>query len=68
MERAPITTAFVYFREAFYVCEGLKVTLKELVTMDTKQAKFFLQDLIIHFEKKGIKGSGIEGYVKSVKS
>jgi hypothetical protein len=29
------------------------ITPKEGVTMETRQAKFFLQDFITHFEKKG---------------
>ena len=36
--------------------------------MDTRQAKFFLHDLIGHLERKGVKGSWIESYVKAVKS
>jgi len=68
LERGSITTASVYFRKAGYACEELRTTPKDVVTMDTKQAKFFLHDLITHFEKKGIKGSAIEGYVKAVKS
>ena len=44
------------------------ITPHEVAKMDPKQAKFFLHDLIWHFEKKGMKGSGIEGCVKAVKS
>ena len=68
LERGSMTTASAYFRKACYACEELRTTPKELVTMDTKQAKFFLHDLISYFEKKGVKGSGIEGYIKAVKS
>jgi hypothetical protein len=56
LERGSITTASVYFRKASYACEELKTTPKELVTMDTKQVKFFLHDLITHFESDIITG------------
>jgi hypothetical protein len=68
LERGSILTASVYFRKACYSCEQAGITPQEVAKMDPKQAKFFLHDLISHFEKKGVKGSGIEGCVKAVKS
>jgi len=68
LERGSILTASVYFRKACYACEQLGTTPQEVLKMNAKQAKFFLHDLISHFEAKGTKGPGIEGYVKGVKS
>lgn len=68
LERGSMTTAAVYFRKACYACEELKTTPKDLVAMDTKQTKSFLHGLISHFERRGVRGSGIESYVKAVKS
>jgi hypothetical protein len=50
LERGSINTASVYFRKACYSCEELGMAPKDIVVMDTKQAKFFLHDLITHFE------------------
>jgi hypothetical protein len=68
LERGSITAATNYFRKIAYGCEQLGTTPEDLTKMDAKQAKFFIHDLISHFEKKGAKGSSIEAYVKSMKS
>ena len=68
LERGSMLTASVYFRKCCSGCEQAGTTPQEVAKMDTRQAKFFLHDLISHFEGKGIKGSAIESYVKAVKS
>lgn len=68
LERGSITTASVYFRKACYASEQRGTTPREIASMDTRQAKFFLHDLISHFEARGTRGSGIESYVKAIKS
>ena len=68
LERGSIQTAANYFRKVPSACEQLRTTPQEVAKMDTRQAKFFLHDLIGHLEKRGVKGSGIESYVKAVKS
>jgi hypothetical protein len=66
LERGSITTAANYFPKIAYGCEQLGTTPGNLTKMDTKQSKFFLHDLISHFEK-GARGCSIEAYVKSMK-
>lgn len=68
LERGSILTVAVYFRKTSYACEQMGTSPQEIVKMDTKQVNFFLHDLISRFESKGTRGSGIESYVKGVKS
>src|SRR5712692_9492840 len=68
LERGSIMTAAVYFRRVGLVCSNLKVEPKDVASMDTKQARVFIHDLISRLENSGNVGSTIEGYVKAVKS
>jgi hypothetical protein len=68
MERESILTASVYFRRVGFLCAKLKVEPNQLATMNVKEARAFIHDLISYLETSGNVGSTIEGYVKAAKS
>ena len=68
LERGSILTASVYFRRVGFLCAKLKVEPNQLATMNVKEARAFIHDLISYLETSGNVGSTIEGYVKAAKS
>lgn len=55
LERGSVQTAAEYYRKVSCAREQLSPRPEDIASMNTKQAKFFLHDLITHFEKTGVK-------------
>jgi len=61
-------TADVYLRRLNRFCEEHETTPQTLATMDAKDAFTLLVDSVSYYRARGLTGSTIKGYIKSVRS